>query len=101
VLRLSFDLGIPAREILVWPAWQIDAYLAFTRVEPPPLQRIEMILAQMAADFVNANREQGASAAKRTDYLLPRDLWGADAPVGSDLTTEELQMIGLLDDRPE
>lgn len=90
---------MPLGELLKWPAWQLDAYQAFVQREPPPDQRIEMILAQIATRVFNATRPQGVSAVSFQDFLQPRDLWGSPAP-SSGLTLEEMQMIGHIEQRP-
>lgn len=101
---------MPLAEILTWPAWHLDAYRAFIEREIPPLQRIEMILAQLMARVHNATRAQDASAVSFSDFLLPRDTWAvptepvpaaADPPVtAGGLTPEELRLIGCLDGAP-
>lgn len=103
---MSFLLRTPLAEILAWPAWHADAYRAFLEREPPPEQRIELILARIGARVFNATRGQGQPAFESTEFLLPRDLWGSinpepagEAP-GGGISPEEMLMIGHLDGRP-
>lgn len=42
--------------------------------EPLPCQRVEYVVAQIAANHANMNRKKGARAVKQKDFMIP-DYW--------------------------
>lgn len=62
-------------EVANWPAWHLDLLDEFRAKEPDLLERIELLLAQMTAFYVQTHKRENTPAAKVTDYLPCFDAW--------------------------
>ncbi|MBP9034814.1 MAG: hypothetical protein KBG29_13015 [Pseudomonadales bacterium] len=77
-MRLSLLMRCPLHEVLAWPLWVVHAYADFLAREPATEDRLEVMLAQLAAQYGAVHRAQGAPVPRINDFLLYRDAW-ADA----------------------
>src|SRR5690606_1614665 len=67
--RYAFLFRRPLHEVANWPAWHLDLLDEFRAKEPDLLERIELLLAQMTAFYVQTHKRENTPAAKVTDYL--------------------------------
>jgi hypothetical protein len=69
---------VPLHEVARWPAWHIQVLEHYLAKEPDPGQRIEILLAQLIAVFINANQKQGSTPKRAQDFMHYRDPWPSE-----------------------
>ena len=77
-MRLSLQLRRPLHEVLAWPLWVVHTYAEFLAREPAVEDRLEVMLAQLSAQYGAVHRGPGMPAPRINDYLLFRDAWAAN-----------------------
>ena len=74
----------PLHEVLRWPAWIMDVYAEFLQREMPIAERVEILLAELNANYAAVHRREGAAAPNVSDFLRCRDGWADKSPQFSD-----------------
>ena len=74
---------MPVREVRKFPAWELRGWAQYLSRIPPPDDRSEAQLAQLAAMYSNSHRAQGSAPLKLADFLLFKDPWAQEAEIAS------------------
>lgn len=72
ICRLAALTGRPPSEIARWSADDVDVMQHFLAVEPSPVDRVEVAIAQLATLYVSAHQERGAKPPTIDQFLLFR-----------------------------
>jgi len=95
-VRLSLQLRRPLHEVLAWPLWVVHTYAEFLAREPAVEDRLEVMLAQLSAQYGAVHRGPGMPAPRINDYLLFRDAWADTEPADghySDIDREIMRQL--------
>ena len=60
-----------------WPHWVVSSLAEYLSKEPAPIERLEWMLAQDVAVYVNSNRGKGKPAHKLHEFMLFKKSWGS------------------------
>lgn len=74
-MRLAVRCGQPPSVVMGWPVSDIHLLGEFVALEPPPTERLEYLLAHVAAGYFNGHREKGKAATPTEKFLLFRNAW--------------------------
>jgi hypothetical protein len=66
---------IPLGQVAAWPAWQLDLLETYLAREPAPVERLEVAIARLTAQFVHANQAPNQPTPKVIDFLPYRQAW--------------------------
>jgi hypothetical protein len=62
-------------EVASWPAWELSVLEHYLAREPAPVERVEVMLAQLTAYFVKVHQSKGGSERKISDFLPYLKAW--------------------------
>lgn len=88
--------------VLAWPAWELDLVREYLARQPAPEERVEILLARLAAMYATVHAKEGAPAAEPAAFLAYLDPWpqgDAPAPRAGRYTEADLSFIKLFGTR--
>jgi hypothetical protein len=68
-------MGRPPSEVARWPADDVRLLEHYLAKQPAPIERVEIALARLTAEYVNVHRAKGEELKQPTDFMSFRDPW--------------------------
>lgn len=66
-----------------WPAWELDLVREYLARQPAPEERVEILLARLAAMYATVHAKEGAPPAEPRAFLAYLDPWAEAAAEAS------------------
>lgn len=60
---------------MAWPKWELDLVQSFMTVEPHPIERIEIGIAQLCSILATVHGRKGSAPPSVSDFLPYRQAW--------------------------